>query len=121
VQRGAEGTEGAKLRSTQSAVAFDMMCPTLFLRPLKKIARLEKSLSEDLVSIELRQLTLSGGRMREKRTHLLRSWAKAKKKDNESSKKATRSEGDNLEESATRALMRHWGNRCGWRERHLLS
>ena len=42
------------------------------------------------------------------RRRLLLRWAKAEK-DIESSRKFTRSEGDNLEESATRALMRHGG------------
>ena len=39
---------------------------------------------------------------------LLLSWAKAEK-DNEESRKKTRREGDEVEESATRTLMRHGG------------
>jgi hypothetical protein len=50
---------------------------------------------------------LSGGvGMSERRVFL--SWAKAGK-DSEGRSKATRSEGDDLEESAARALMRHGG------------
>jgi len=45
---------------------------------------------------------------------LLLSWAKAGKKSKES-RKATRSEGDDLEESAARALMRHGGRGRGVR------
>jgi len=41
--RGVEGIEGARLRLTRSAVAFAMICPTLLLRPLKKVALLEKT------------------------------------------------------------------------------
>jgi len=41
--RGVEGIEEARLRLTQSAVAFAMMCPTLLLRPLK-IERVKKAL-----------------------------------------------------------------------------
>jgi len=44
--------------------------------------------------------------LRERR--LLLSWAKAGK-DSKESREATRSEGDDLEESAARALMRHRG------------
>ena len=43
--RGREGAEGRRLRLTRSAEALAMMCPTLFLRPLKKAARLEKTKS----------------------------------------------------------------------------
>jgi len=39
---------------------------------------------------------------RERQRRLLRSWAKAKK-DSEETRRATRSEGDDLEESAARA------------------
>ena len=42
---------------------------------------------------------------RERERCLLRSWAKAEK-DGEERRKATRSAGDDLEESAARALMR---------------
>ena len=38
-ERGREGAEGWRLRLTLSAEALAMMCPTLFLRPLKKAAR----------------------------------------------------------------------------------
>jgi hypothetical protein len=55
-----------------------------------------------------------GPRERERRL-LLRSWAKAEK-DSGKSRKATGSEGDDLEEeSATRALMRHGGRGRGGR------
>ena len=40
--RGA-GAEGWRLRLTRSAEALAIMCPTLFLRLLKKAARLEKT------------------------------------------------------------------------------
>ena len=44
VEGGAEqGTEGARMRLTKRAVPLAMMCPTLFLRMLKKAARLEKT------------------------------------------------------------------------------
>jgi len=56
--RGAEGTEGARLRLTRSAVAFAII-PTLFLRPLKKAARLEKRQSLDWAALA----DLLGGRM----------------------------------------------------------
>ena len=39
---GREGAEGWRLRLTRSAEALAIMCPTLFLRLLKKAARLEK-------------------------------------------------------------------------------
>jgi hypothetical protein len=45
---------------------------------------------------------------------LLLSWAKAGK-DSKESREATRSEGDDLEESAARALMRHGGRGRGVR------
>jgi len=45
---------------------------------------------------------------------LLLSWAKAGR-DSEGRSKATRSEGDDLEESAARALMRHGGRGRGGR------
>jgi len=48
------------------------------------------------------------------RETLLLSWAKAERYSEES-RKATRSEGDDLEESATRALMRHGGRGHGGR------
>ena len=44
----------------------------------------------------------------------LLSWAKAGK-DSKESREATRSEGDDLEESAARALMRHRGRGRGVR------
>ena len=44
----------------------------------------------------------------------LLSWAKAGK-DSKESREATRSEGDDLEESAARALMRHKGRGRGVR------
>jgi len=56
--RGAKGTEGARLRLTRSAVAFAII-PTLFLRPLKKAARLEKRQSLDWAALA----DLLGGRM----------------------------------------------------------
>ena len=37
------GEEGWRLRLTRSAEALAIMCPTLFLRLLKKAARLEKT------------------------------------------------------------------------------
>jgi hypothetical protein len=48
----------------------------------------------------------------ERQRRLLLSWAKAGK-DSRGRSKATRSEGDDLEESAARALMRH-GGRTWW-------
>jgi len=45
---------------------------------------------------------------------LLLSWAKAGT-DSKKSREATRSEGDDLEESAARALMRHGGRGRGVR------
>jgi len=45
-------------------------------------------------------------RERERERRLILSWAKAGK-DSEERSRATRSEGDDLEESAARALMRH--------------
>ena len=53
----------------------------------------------------------SGG-LRERERRLLLSWAKAGK-DSKESREATRSEGDDLEESAARALMRHGGGGRG--------
>ena len=52
--------------------------------------------------------------MRERERRLLLSWAKAGK-DSKESREATRSEGDDLEESAARALMRHGGRGRGVR------
>ena len=43
--RGVEGTEGRRLTLTLSAAALAMISPTLFLKPLKKAARLEKTKS----------------------------------------------------------------------------
>jgi len=51
----------------------------------------------------------------ERERRLLLSWAKAGQ-DSEGRSKATRSEGDDLEESAARALMRHEGGRRGERD-----
>ena len=51
---------------------------------------------------------------RERERRLLLSWAKAGK-DSKESREATRSEGDDLEESAARALMRHGGRGRGVR------
>ena len=42
-ERGGSGEEGWRLKLTLSAEALAMMCPTLFLRLLKKAARLEKT------------------------------------------------------------------------------
>ena len=47
-------------------------------------------------------------------TRLLLSWPKAGK-DSKEGREATRSEGDDLEESAARALMRHGGRGRGVR------
>ena len=49
---------------------------------------------------------------------VLLSWAKAERYSEES-RKATRSEGDDLEESAARALMRHGGRGRGVRGREV--
>ena len=53
-------------------------------------------------------------RERERERRILLSWAKAGK-DSKESREATRSEGDDLEESAARALMRHKGRGRGVR------
>ena len=42
-RRGIEDAEGRRLRLTRSAEALAMMCPTFFLRPWNKAARLEKT------------------------------------------------------------------------------
>jgi hypothetical protein len=55
-------------------------------------------------------------RERERENRLLLSWAKAGK-DSGGRSKATRSEGDDLEESAARALMRQGGGTCSQWER----
>jgi hypothetical protein len=56
------------------------------------------------------------GLERERERRLLLSWAKAGK-DSKEGREATRSEGDDLKESAARALMRHGGRGRGGRER----
>jgi len=64
-------------------------------------------------STALRQLPWFLSRL-ERERRLLLSWAKAGK-DSKESREATRSEGDDLEESAARALMRHKGRGRGVR------
>jgi hypothetical protein len=54
------------------------------------------------------------GECRGRERRLLLSWAKAGK-DSKESREATRSEGDDLEESSARALMRHGGRGRGVR------
>ena len=72
---------------------------------------------EDCVSQRAgaRTFLIGGGLYSEERERrLLLSWAKAGK-DSKESREATRSEGDDLDESAARALMRHRGRGRGVR------
>jgi hypothetical protein len=54
-----------------------------------------------------------GERERARERHLSLSWAKAGK-DSEGRSKAATSEGDDLEESAARVIMRLGGGRTWW-------
>jgi len=58
--------------------------------------------------------SMSRGGRRERERRLLLSWAKAEN-DSKGRNKATRSEGDDLGDSAARALMRHGGRGRGVR------
>ena len=71
--------------------------------------RIKNGEGEALRAVPL--LCAEGG---EKERRLLLSWAKAGK-DSKESREATRSEGDDLEESAARAIMRHQGRGRGVR------